>query len=179
MVLPARLVRRVIQLECVSGSSYHGQVTIYLKTDFAQFDACWVGLVSEASATMTTHVTPNYESRWLSKALQQVDELGSLTEFKAIAGVMPPNQVAIRKAKLVLAELAKVELCPSRISPSSDEGICISFSLTGKYADIECFNTGDIMAARSGASVETKISRVAAGEILKTVQKISEFLSEP
>jgi len=133
----------------------------------------------DPDATMTTLVTPNYESRWLSKSLQQVDELGSLTEFKAIAGVMPPNQVAIHNAKQVLTELAKAELCPSRISPSSDEGICISFSLSGKYADIECFNSGDIMAARSGVSVETNIWRVGAHEILQTVQKISKFISEP
>jgi|GEM_PF-2015548 len=128
--------------------------------------------------SMTTLVTPNEGPPWLSKFLQEVTELGSLSDYEATTGVAAPNQVSIRNARSILSVLAKIDLCPSRIGPSSDEGICISFNSRDRYADIESFNSGDIMAASYSANSDTEVWRVCEAEFLRTGRKISRFLGE-
>ena len=64
-------------------------------------------------------------------------------------GAESPSESAIRMATAVLAELNELGLVPNVICPSTDGAVCIEFWREGKYADIECFNSGEILAVTS------------------------------
>lgn len=69
----------------------------------------------------------------------------------------PPNLLAIRTASEVLYSLHDVQLRPTSINPSAEEGVAISFFNKGKYAIIECYNDGDIIMACSDSQNRRKV----------------------
>ena len=71
-------------------------------------------------------------------------------------GAEPPNDVALLAAVQVLDDLASINLDPTSIDPSVEGGICLSFQRGERYGDIECFNTGEILAVTS-TGYDTKV----------------------
>jgi hypothetical protein len=68
-----------------------------------------------------------------------------LAEITAVDAVdEKPNDVAYRNAHfaLYLAELFEID--PSSVTASGDGGVALCFKIDGMYADIECFNSGEI-----------------------------------
>lgn len=68
-----------------------------------------------------------------------------LSEITALEAVSEkPNQVAYSNARraLRLAELFEVE--PTQVTASAEGGVALCFKIDGQYADIECFNSGEI-----------------------------------
>lgn len=62
-------------------------------------------------------------------------------------GSDPPNEIATTIAKQILALLEAESLPPSRLLPSSEGGIAISFVKGPMRAGIEIYNSGEIAAA--------------------------------
>jgi len=83
---------------------------------------------------------------WLNWALQEVSALGNLPEDFKGPKTNPPDAKTCKIAKNVIYELYKFRMKPDRIFASADESIVISFLGEGKYADIECFYDGAIVA---------------------------------
>jgi hypothetical protein len=115
-------------------------------------------------------------SPWLLNSLQTLAKLRSLETRWEISGASPPNQIALRLAATVLAHLSEIDFQPDRIAPSTDEGVCISFQRSGRYADIESFNTGEILAVIAEAGDEPVIWELNATEIDEAVAKINGFI---
>ena len=69
---------------------------------------------------------------------------------------------------------------PSDILPSSEEGIGITFVKEDKYAIIEIYNTGDILAAYSRGSDNPDIWEVSTsqGELSNTISQLISLLDE-
>lgn len=61
----------------------------------------------------------------------------------------PPSADAIRLATRVLSACIAADLPPSRVRPSVEGGVAVTFLVDGGYADIECFNDGTMVAGRS------------------------------
>jgi hypothetical protein len=61
----------------------------------------------------------------------------------------PPNRSAVAIAADVLASLVRSDLVPDGILPSAEGGIAICFVQGDKYADIECLNSGEVLAVTS------------------------------
>lgn len=59
----------------------------------------------------------------------------------------PPNQIARKLAQKMLLKLEAEALPPSRLLPSSEGGIAISFANENGRAEIEIYNSGEIAAA--------------------------------
>jgi len=59
----------------------------------------------------------------------------------------PPNPLALRKAREVLAASVKLGSLPDRIVPSVEGGVAVVFAVRPHYAAIECFNEGDVIAS--------------------------------
>ncbi|MEZ6146963.1 MAG: hypothetical protein R3B91_16410 [Planctomycetaceae bacterium] len=94
-------------------------------------------------------------------------------------GGLPPNEVAISLATTVLEAAAELDFEPDNVDPSVDEGVCISFRDGNRYADIECFNTGDILAAEStGADPEIWEVDDSDDGIEGAVARILDFISK-
>ena len=86
---------------------------------------------------------------WLPQELERIAKLRSLSTDWESSGAAPPNETAIRCALQALQSLSEIDFRPDYIDPSTDEGICISFHRQDRYADIECFNTGETLAVMS------------------------------
>ena len=92
-----------------------------------------------------------------------------------------PNEIAIRHARKVLRFLGEREgTAQVRIEPSAEGGVTIILSPDGsRYADIECFNDGEILALTSERGSDPTIWRVEAEpESLRvTTEKLAAFLN--
>ncbi len=68
-----------------------------------------------------------------------------LSEITALEA-MPekPNRIAFDQARRVLelAELFAIE--PNQVTASAEGGVALCYKIDGMYADIECFNSGEI-----------------------------------
>ncbi|HVA48042.1 MAG TPA: hypothetical protein VNH11_16855 [Pirellulales bacterium] len=95
-------------------------------------------------------------------------------------GSDPPNDVALRAAAKVLECLSTDDVPKPDVSPSVEEGVCISFWHRDRYADIECFNTGEIVAAVMDEQRRHKTWTVrrTASDVLAAVSQLKKRLTE-
>lgn len=71
----------------------------------------------------------------------------------------PPNETALENARqALLLFLGSESPLPVRVAPSAEGGVTLVFSWGGsKYADIECFNDGEVLAITSEPGQEPTI----------------------
>jgi hypothetical protein len=86
------------------------------------------------------------DNDWYARAVDKLEKLSALPENWNSYGGHAPNQVAITTAKLFLGELNSQNLEPSRILASAANGVSLCFFRPKKYAEIECYNTGESVA---------------------------------
>jgi hypothetical protein len=89
-----------------------------------------------------------------------------------------PGSVAVNFANVVMQQLAKDELVPTKIVASAEGGVAICFVSGEKYADIECFNSGEILGVISNRRDRPRaweIEQNSNGVALASA-KISDFL---
>ena len=89
---------------------------------------------------------------WRSKthfteARQQLEATESLLQGWDSYGAEPPNDVARTVAAQILDVLESAPLSPTRLAPSVEGGIAVSFVKGSNRAMIEIYNTGQIAAA--------------------------------
>jgi hypothetical protein len=80
------------------------------------------------------------------KAEQKLNDMGKLAPNWDSYGAQPPTAEARDCAREILILLQSQSFPPSTIVPSSEGGVAICFLESDKYADIECLNTGEILA---------------------------------
>ena len=112
---------------------------------------------------------------WLQAAYKRLAQLGRLKANWDGYEAESPKPVAIDTARNALAELAEIDLPPS-VDPSVEGGICISFRKGLKYADIECFNSGVILAAVSRGKGDSRVWRISEDDISQASRTIRTFL---
>ena len=88
------------------------------------------------------------------------------------------ESVATELAEGILEVCEKYDLKPSRIDPSVEDGITISFLRGDLYADIECFNSGTVLAVLSDRLSQPEVWEItSAGEdVSASVNRIQKFL---
>ena len=91
-----------------------------------------------------------------------------------------PESYAIGCASEVIGQLANDGLVPTKVVASAEGGVAICFVAGDKYADIECFNSGEMLGV-----ISNKYNRPSAWEIeqnsdgiARATAKISCFLRE-
>jgi len=80
------------------------------------------------------------------KAEQKLNDMDFIAPNWDSYGAPPPGREARNCAREILILLQRQSLPPSAIVPSSEGGVAICFLESGAYADIECLNTGEILA---------------------------------
>lgn len=110
---------------------------------------------------------------------EQLKELSNLPTNWDSYDAEPPNDTALNWTKEILNILSKIGFFPTRITPSVENGVAISFIGNGKYADIECFNDGDILAVTSDGTGNPEVWEVEANTlgIKSAIEKIRVFLN--
>lgn len=84
---------------------------------------------------------------------------------------MKPNLTARRNLDKVAAAAKSLDMPPFEISTSVEGGIAVCFVAESRYADIECFNTGEALAV-----VSDRITRPKAWEVSLTEVGLREAL---
>ena len=119
-----------------------------------------------------------------SSALEKVglaEQIARLETFRGLApgwdsyDASPPNETALRNGRIVLGFVHEQEESPPvHVAPSAEGGVLLVFSAGGpKYADIECYNDGEILAILSEPSGEPTIWRLTLEE-----EQLRRFLCE-
>jgi hypothetical protein len=109
--------------------------------------------------TVSNNISLNKE--YLSEYDLILDELSKLPIDWDSDGAEPPNSISLYWAKIALNILDEMSFRPNHITPSVENGIGISFISDNKYADIECFNTGEILAVTSDRKEKPNVWEVA------------------
>ena len=86
-----------------------------------------------------------------------------------------PNELSENNAKTVLEKMKELEIIPKYMEPTVEEGISISFKNEDKYADIECFNSGEILGIISDKNGEF-VWNVKDLGLIQSILKIKEFI---
>jgi hypothetical protein len=113
---------------------------------------------------------------WAKRAQDTLDGFRQMKPGWDSYDADPPNSTAIYWAGKVIETLSRADFEPSRIVPSAEGGIAIVFVCEPKYADIEVFNTGEILAVMSDRKSEPRVWAVAPQDIEGSVERIREYV---
>jgi hypothetical protein len=102
-----------------------------------------------------------------AEQLERLDALRSLQRGWDSYEAEPPSETATDNARRVLEALWEEDAeARTRLSPSVEGGVAIVFTGSeGKYADIECFNDGEILAITSEGAAEPSVWPVGADAV--------------
>ena len=91
-----------------------------------------------------------------------------------------PTATARNLAEIAVRELEAATLRQFRVEPSVEGGICVSFRRGDVYADIETFNSGEVVAAFSDGQSEPVVWDVESTDdgIRQAARLIREHLNE-
>jgi hypothetical protein len=115
----------------------------------------------------------------LFNAEQALKDMTGLSVIWEDLGAEPPNDEARVIAKSLLVCTYASGLEPTVVTASSDSGIAICFKKNGVYADLECFNSGEIASAaidRQGKAYTWEIDQEQQS-IIKAIDRIKQFLN--
>jgi hypothetical protein len=113
------------------------------------------------------------------KAEQKLKEMAKIAPNWDSYGAQPPNPEARACAAEILTLLQGQAFPPSTIVPSSEGGVAICFVDSGAYADIECLNTGEVLAVTYEGNAEPHVWDVGRKDtaIKSAIEQIREHFS--
>ena len=93
-------------------------------------------------------------------------------------GAEPPNAAAISALRRILLHVSRAGLEPTKIAPSAEGGAAVCFVREDKYADVECFNNGDVLAVTSREGQDPEVWEVGAEThaVEQTLEKIRAYI---
>jgi hypothetical protein len=97
------------------------------------------------------------ETPWLPLLQERLTQFSRLKDDWDTYGAPAPNGVAVALAERVLTALADADSGPPSVDPSAEGGICLSLRSGDRYGDIECFNSGEVLAVTSKGGDETEV----------------------
>lgn len=114
----------------------------------------------------------------LAAPLAEVDGLCKLHDDWNGYGSDAPNWTAIDRARTAIVAAFSINLHPRRILASAEGGVGVTFRRGERYADVECFNSGEILGTLSDGTGNPTIFDVTVSEagIDAAVERIREYL---
>ncbi len=101
--------------------------------------------VSPPSAALDQHSEYWRVLEQFAESREQLKKVRSLHANWDSYGAEPPSARAIELTEAVLNGLRDRFVAPSRIVASVEGGVGVCFSRGNRYADLECFNNGEIV----------------------------------
>jgi len=142
----------------------------------------WIAALLESATSRISVVTPPvHKSSAAAKRIavlwEAVDDMQELQADWNGYNSEPPNEFARQVAKQILLSATNV-LVPSRVAPSAQGGIGICFyGRDNKYADIECLNTGEILATLSDGTGRPEVWDVKPIDSRRALERIGKYIS--
>lgn len=97
---------------------------------------------------------------WLVGAYKRLSRFAFLEDDWDSYGAQAPSRASLDTARNILHFLDKADFEPSSVDPSAEGGVCLSFQCGDRYGDIECFNSGEILAVTSSGCDDTNVWEV-------------------
>ncbi len=123
-------------------------------------------------------------SEYVRKKVAQIElqcrmnQLASLPANWDSLGTERPSQHAISAAAGIAESFISFGLVPDAIVPSPEGGVAVCFLRNQKYADIECLNSGEVLAVRYSSHDDPQAWAIRANIATDaTVQTVSQYLS--
>ncbi len=173
----------VVQAISEQSESSKNAIAVYniaqqLRQNFVELQRRRTRVVSVQTLTQTLPRLRSKLPTWFQDGNQALAEFATLPHGWDGDGAEPPNRVVQEWSRVILEILLELNFPPTRVSPSVENGIGISFIKGEKYADMECFNTGEILAVTSYGQDYPPVWEVDCDrEALKSaLERIQQFL---
>jgi hypothetical protein len=135
-------------------------------------------VLGEARVSVLEAATPSTEkhSPWIDEAMRALDALRELAPNWDSYGAEPPAEDALQRAHEVIEALDAMRFRPDRVAASAEGGVAIAFVREGRYADVECFNSGEMLAVISDGRGRPEVWEVAPDELGRTLNRIRDHI---
>ena len=110
----------------------------------------------------------------LPEAYRQLQQVDSGTS--SIACSEPPNETAKWAARRLLDQLDETHPIPTRVLPSVDGGVAVIFVQATQYAEVEFYNSGEIIVTLRNATTRPDIFPAHATSLKRTLDRIGAHL---
>ena len=140
---------------------------------------------AEYRRTEAEMILARQSSEYISQTMAQVELEKKLRKLVRLSdnwdsyGSEAPSAAAIASALEIGAVFIKLGLTPDVTVPSSEGGIALCFMRNKKYADVEFFNSGSIIAVRHSPQDNPKTWSITRDNVAieSAVKIISQYLS--
>lgn len=109
-------------------------------------------------------------------AQKKLDDLSGLMRGWDGCDAEPPNETALLYARKAIDILNRLDLQPASIVSSAEGGVGICFVKNGNYSDIECLNSGEILAITKGPERNRRVWEINPDDLAQEVGVIESFL---
>lgn len=151
------------------------------KLNLMVFTGRVVGWVVEFLASATSLVP--FETQQHSTAAKRIaalwDDVDAMTRMQPDwngYGSEPPNEFSRDLAKQILLSATSV-LVPNRVAASAQGGVGICFYQGNKYGDIECLNSGEILATISDGIHRPEVWEVKPSDSRGALERIGKYIA--
>src|SRR5689334_17757210 len=98
---------------------------------------------------------PDIFDKWIEK-LASLVQANANDEFDSPI----PNETAVNHGRRVVERLRRMKFAPNRVDSSAEGGVNIAFIQDDLYADVECLNSGEILAVTSNRKDRPRVWEV-------------------
>lgn len=124
-------------------------------------------------------------SEYVRRKIAQIELENRLSQLAGLRGNWDtygseaPSAGAVAAAAAIGKAFINFGLIPDVVSPSSEGGVAICFVRNQRYADIECFNSGDTLAVRYSSIENPKAWVVQPNDVASgaTIEFLMQYLS--
>ena len=110
--------------------------------------------ISESVSDAKFHKLKKPQGYWYLDKIRELNQLKCSDIISHYPDTDCPNAYALYWADFVLDHLRVIDFPCTKVSASVDEGVAICFISGDKYADLEIFNSQEILAVKSSRSSE-------------------------
>jgi hypothetical protein len=133
---------------------------------------------SEATESGVIMIDQGYQRPdWYVAAEEKFKSLASLPAGWNSYGAEPPSANAIASARSVVEQLAILGIQPTKVGASAQDGVIVCISSGIRYADVECYNTGEIVTTTREKGSEPIVSEIEASNLIWFVNEMVDYLA--
>jgi hypothetical protein len=92
---------------------------------------------------------------------RKINSMRSLRPNWDTYNAQPPNTEAMNLARELLVLTERAKFLPTDVVASAEGGVALSFTMGDRYADVECLNSGEILAVTVIGQEEPHVWEVA------------------
>jgi len=113
---------------------------------------------------------------WHAELSAKLGELAAFPPDWDGYGSDPPNATAVDRVRRVFAAALELDIAPSTVVPSAEGGVGVYFGSAARCGDIECFNTGEMVAVVSDDADDLRVWEIDAEGISSAVEEIRDYV---